>query len=304
MGKQKIYSNCNICPRNCNINRDNVTGVCKVGEKLKIARAALHYWEEPCISGKDGSGAVFFSGCSLHCVYCQNEEISRGRCGKEVPDERLAEIFMELEEKGANNINLVTPGQYVPHIIAAVQRARNQGLKIPVLYNTSAYEKVESLKALEGIVDVYLPDFKYMDPQLALRYSHAPDYPQVAKAAIAEMVRQQPEPEFYHKQGNGELIGKGVIVRQLLLPGFLADAKRIVRYLHKTYGNRIYISMMSQYTPLSNVKDYPELNRRVLPEAYAAYIDYACSIGVEQGFFQEGEAARESFIPDFNCEGV
>ncbi len=326
---QKMYTNCELCPRKCNVNRQaGKLGVCGVDNQLKLARAALHYWEEPCISGTRGSGAVFFSGCSLHCVFCQNEKIAQGLVGKCVPDERLAEIFLELQEKGANNINLVTPGQYVPHIIQSVEKARNQGLRLPIIYNTSSYECVDTIKSLEGIVDVYLPDFKYMDSRLSAKYSHAPDYPKVAKAAIAEMVRQQPAAYFYPesvklevKQGtsanlittddvwvneaeDGYLIGKGVIVRQLLLPGMLADAMAIVKYLYHTYGKQIYISMMSQYTPLEHVEDYPELNQKVTAEEYETYVNYAIRIGVAHGFIQEGEVAEESFIPEFNCEGV
>ena len=302
MENKKLYENCILCPRNCNTNRnDGNIGACMVSGKLKLARAALHYWEEPCISGEAGSGAVFFSGCSLHCVFCQNEEISRGQSGKEVEKERLAEIFLELQEKGANNINLVTPGQYVPHIIWAVEQARNQGLKLPIVYNTSSYEKVEILRRLEGIVDIYLPDFKYMSPDIAMKYSKAKDYPEVAKAAIAEMVRQQPSPVFDEVTG---LMKRGVIVRQLLLPNLLEDAKAIVKYLYDAYGDNIYLSLMSQFTPLSNVENYPELNRKVSEKEYEEYVNYAIELGVENGFIQEEDVADESFIPHFDCEGV
>ncbi len=297
------YLSCKLCPRDCKVNRDEKFGVCKVGATLKVARAALHFWEEPCISGTNGSGAVFFSGCSMHCVFCQNEEIAQGRVGKEISKERLVEIFLELQEKGANNINLVTPGQYIPHIVWGVEHARTQGLTVPIIYNTSSYERVETLKELEGIVDVYLPDFKYWNSALAAKYSNAPDYPEVAKTAIAEMVRQQPNVTFYEKDGQ-ELIGKGVIVRQLLLPGQLKDAKQIVKYLYETYGDSIYLSLMSQFTPLPHVEKYPELNQKVSKSDYEAYIDYAIELGVENGFIQEEDVAEESFIPDFNCEGV
>lgn len=302
MENKKLYENCILCPRNCNTNRnDGNIGACMVSGKLKLARAALHYWEEPCISGEAGSGAVFFSGCSLHCVFCQNEEISRGQSGKEVEKERLAEIFLELQEKGANNINLVTPGQYVPHIIWAVEQARNQGLKLPIVYNTSSYEKVETIRRLQGIVDIYLPDFKYMSSDIAMKYSKAKDYPEVAKAAIAEMVRQQPNPVFDEVTG---LMKRGVIVRQLLLPNLLEDAKAIVKYLYDAYGDNIYLSLMSQFTPLSNVENYPELNRKVSEKEYEEYINYAIELGVENGFIQEEDVADESFIPHFDCEGV
>lgn len=298
----KLYENCILCPRNCNTNRSTEnTGACMVSGKLKVARAALHFWEEPCISGEAGSGAVFFSGCALHCVFCQNDKISRGQAGKEIEKERLVQIFLELQDKGANNINLVTPGQYVPHIIWAVEQARNQGLKLPIVYNTSSYEKVDTIKMLEGIVDIYLPDFKYMDSALAQKYSHAMDYPEAAKAAIAEMVRQQPEPVINEETG---LMEKGVIVRQLLLPGLLDDAKAIVRYLYETYGDSIYLSLMSQFTPLPNVEGFPELNRKVTEAEYDEYVDYAIDLGVNNGFIQEGDVAEESFIPDFDCEGV
>lgn len=301
---KESYISCEICPRTCKVNREKgQTGVCKVTSQLKVARAALHFWEETCISGTKGSGTVFFSGCSMHCVFCQNEDISQGRVGKEISRERLTEIFLELQEKGANNINLVTPGQYVPHIVWAVEKARNEGLKLPVVYNTSSYEKIDTLKHLEGIVDVYLPDFKYYNPELAAKYSKAPDYPEVAKKAIAEMVRQQPSPVFYESEGQ-ELMKNGVIVRQLLLPGQLQDAKHIIKYLHDTYGEQIYISLMNQYTPLSHVEKYPELNKKVSKRSYEKYIDYAIDIGVENGFIQEEDVAEESFIPKFDGEGV
>ncbi|MBE5889184.1 MAG: radical SAM protein [Lachnospiraceae bacterium] len=290
----------------CKVNRENMKkGICGVTSKVKVARAALHFWEETCISGTKGSGAVFFSGCALHCVFCQNEAIAQGTAGKEIEKERLVEIFLELQEQGANNINLVTPGQYIPHIVWAVEQARNQGLHIPIVYNTSSYEKVDSLKQLEGIVDIYLPDFKYWNPDIAKKYSHAADYPEVAKAAIAEMVRQQPVPVFHEDEAQEcDIMEKGVIVRQLLLPGQLQDAKKIVKYLHENYGNQIYLSLMSQFTPLPHVEKYPELNRKVSPRTYEKYIDYCLDLGVEQGFIQEGEVAEESFIPDFNGEGV
>ena len=302
----QAYTKCELCPRGCQVNREaDQMGVCRVSSKLKVARAALHFWEETCISGTNGSGAVFFSGCSMHCVFCQNREIANGIVGKEIERERLRDIFLELQDQGANNINLVTPGHYVPHIVWAVEQARSQGLSIPIVYNTSGYEKVDTLKQLEGIVDVYLPDFKYWEPQTAQKYSNAPDYPEVARAAIAEMVRQQPTVEFiFNKEQNVDLIQKGVIVRQLLLPGQFKDAKRIVKYLHETYGNQIYLSLMSQYTPLAHVEKYPELNRKVDRRTYERYIDYAIAIGVENGFIQEEDVAEESFIPRFDGEGV
>ncbi len=303
MIKEEIYKECTLCPRNCKVNREEKSGICQVSSTLKVARAALHFWEEGCISGTKGSGAVFFSGCPLHCVFCQNEAISHGQTGKEISREELAEVFLQLQEQGANNINLVTGGHFAPHIIWAVESARKQGLDLPIVYNTSSYESLDTIKSLEGIVDVYLPDFKYFSPELAAKYSHAADYPEVAKAVIGEMVRQQPKSMFYEREGQ-ELMGKGVIVRQLLLPGQLKDAKAIVKYLHETYGNQIYLSLMSQFTPLPHLENYPELNRRVSKKTYEKYIDYAIELGVENGFIQEGEVAEESFIPEFNGEGV
>ena len=301
MKNMNKYENCLLCPRKCGINRSTgQTGVCGVSSEIKVARAALHYWEEPCISGKRGSGAVFFSGCSLHCVFCQNREISDGKAGKLISKERLSDIFMELADKGANNINLVTPGQYIPDIVWAVNDAKSRGMKLPIIYNTSGYENVTELKLLEGIVDVYLPDFKYMDSTLSARYSRAKDYPSVAKQALSEMVRQQPDVVIDDATG---LIQKGVIVRQLLLPGHVNDAKAVLKYLYDTYHDHVYISMMSQFTPIA-LKDYLEINRTVTRREYERLVDYALEIGITNAFIQEGDVAKDSFIPAFDCEGV
>lgn len=301
MKNMNKYENCLLCPRKCGINRSTgQTGICGVSSEIKVARAALHYWEEPCISGKRGSGAVFFSGCSLHCVFCQNREISDGKAGKLISKERLSDIFMELAGKGANNINLVTPGQYIPDIVWAVNDAKSRGMKLPIIYNTSGYENVTELKLLEGIVDVYLPDFKYMDSTLSARYSRAKDYPSVAKQALSEMVRQQPDVVIDDATG---LIQKGVIVRQLLLPGHVNDAKAVLKYLYDTYHDHVYISMMSQFTPIA-LKDYPEINRTVTKREYERLVNYALEIGITNAFIQEGDVAKDSFIPAFDCEGV
>ena len=301
MKNMNKYENCLLCPRKCGINRSTgQIGVCGVSSEIKVARAALHYWEEPCISGKRGSGAVFFSGCSLHCVFCQNREISDGKAGKLISKERLSDIFMELADKGANNINLVTPGQYIPDIVWAVNDAKSRGMKLPIIYNTSGYENVTELKLLEGIVDVYLPDFKYMDSTLSARYSRAKDYPSVAKQALSEMVRQQPDVVIDDATG---LIQNGVIVRQLLLPGHVNDAKAVLKYLYDTYHDHVYISMMSQFTPIA-LKDYPEINRTVTRREYERLVDYALEIGITNAFIQEGDVAKDSFIPAFDCEGV
>lgn len=301
MKNMNKYENCLLCPRKCGINRrTGQTGVCGVSSEIMVARAALHYWEEPCISGKRGSGAVFFSGCSLHCVFCQNREISDGKAGKVISKERLSDIFIELAGKGANNINLVTPGQYIPDIVWAVNDAKSRGMKLPIIYNTSGYENVTELKLLEGIVDVYLPDFKYMDSTLSAMYSRAKDYPSVAKQALSEMVRQQPDVVIDDATG---LIQKGVIVRQLLLPGHVNDAKAVLKYLYDTYHDHVYISMMSQFTPIA-LKDYPEINRTVTRREYERLVDYALEIGITNAFIQEGDVAKDSFIPAFDSEGV
>ena len=306
---------CQLCPRMCQLNRHTGTGYCLMPDRIKVARAALHMWEEPCISGEHGSGAIFFSGCTLRCVFCQNYKIAAAAVGKYITVDGLADIMLRLQDKHANNINLVTPTHYALHIAQALTKARDNGLRIPVVYNTSAYENIETLKRLDGLVDVYLPDFKYMDPFLAAKYSHAPDYPQTAKAAIAEMVRQQPRPVFAWEEKRGEdvpeeacegaVMKRGVIVRQLLLPGCLKDARNIVRYLYETYQNKIYVSLMSQYTPLEHVRDYPELAHRVSRRTYDRYVDAAIALGITQAFIQEPGVAKESFIPDFsNAEGV
>lgn len=292
---------CRLCPRECGADRiSGQKGYCNMTSELMVARAALHMWEEPCISGEEGSGTVFFSGCSLGCVYCQNYHISRGQAGKIITTEHLAEIFLELQEKKANNINLVTPGHYIPQIVEAIEKARDIGLRIPIVYNSSGYEKVEFLKLLEGYIDIYLPDLKYMAEEPARLYSSCGDYFQYASEAIREMVRQAGAPVFDAK---GMLL-RGVIVRHLTLPGYMEDSKHILKYLYDTYGDTIYISILNQYTPLSSVEEYPAINRRISAEEYEELVDYAIEIGVENGFIQEGETANESFIPEFNLEGV
>ena len=292
---------CNLCPRECNVNRRNgEKGICGVaGPGIVGARAALHMWEEPCISGENGSGTVFFSGCPLRCVYCQNYYIANGTTGSEITKERLAEIFLELQEKNAENINLVTPTHFTPEIIWAVKHAREQGLHLPIVYNCSGYEKVETLKKLDGIVDIYLTDFKYMDKEVAKRYSRAENYPEIAKAALAEMVKQCGNAEFDER----DMMKRGMIVRHLLLPGQMKNAKDVVQYVYETYGDRVFLSLMNQYTPLPHVEKYPEINRRITEEEYDELVDFAIELGVENGFIQEGETAEESFIPEFNEEG-
>ncbi len=268
-------------------------------DELIAARAALHFWEEPCISGENGSGTVFFSGCSLQCVYCQNHNIAIAQTGKAFTGERLSEIFLNLQEQGAHNINLVTPTHYVPHIITALKRAKNQGLTLPIVYNTGSYDTVETIQSLDGLIDIYLPDLKYYSCELSQRYSNASNYFSCATKAIAEMYRQVKQPLF-----EGDLMIRGMIVRHLALPNAIKDSKKILEYLWETYQDNIYVSIMNQYTPLEAVKDYPEINRRVTTREYNKLIDYALTLGFTNAFIQEGKTALESFIPPFTCEGI
>lgn len=292
---------CRLCPRECTADREQgELGYCRMPSEPYVARAALHYWEEPCISGTEGSGAVFFSGCTLRCVFCQNYEIAAGTAGKKVCVERLAEIFLELQEQGANNINLVTAGHFLPSVIRALQRAEGQGLKIPVVYNTGGYEKADMLRQLEGLVDIWLPDYKYESARLAGRYSHAPDYPEHAKEALREMVRQAGAP-VYDSRG---IMQRGVIVRHLVLPGCVYDSKDVLEYLHDTWGEQIWISIMRQYTPMPQVRGFPELDRSVTEEEYKEIVDYACFLGMKQVYVQTEDCDRESFIPAFDYRGV
>lgn len=295
-------SDCTLCPRRCHANRAaGQTGFCGQTAQLRAARAALHFWEEPCISGDCGSGTVFFSGCSLQCIFCQNHEIALGESGKVISVERLSQIFLELQDKGAANINLVTAGHFIPQICRALELSKEDGLSIPIVYNTGSYEEAASLRLLEGLIDIWLPDLKYFSSDLSARYSSAPDYFQAATAAIAEMFRQTPAVVFDSKTG---LMQRGIIVRHLMLPDQAADSKKILRYLHTTYGDAIYISIMNQYTPLAGVSEIPELNRKVAPEEYRRVLDFADRIGIENGFMQEDGTAAESFIPPFDYEGV
>jgi len=297
-----FMTDCVLCPRQCHANRSaGQLGYCGQTDKLMAARAALHFWEEPCISGTNGSGTVFFSGCNMRCVFCQNHNIALGKTGKPISLERLVEIFLELQKKGAHNINLVTPTHFIPQIAKALEAAKLQGLSIPIVYNTGSYEEVSSLRLLEGLVDIYLPDLKYYSPELSLCFSHAADYFEQATAAIAEMYRQVGQPVF---DDDSDLLNRGMIVRHLLLPGQTKDSKKILRYLYETYGDNIYISIMNQYTPLPHVADIPELNRRVTEDEYGRLLTFAGRLGIQNGFYQEGSTAEESFIPPFDGEGL
>jgi len=295
-----MYTNCSICPRKCNIDRaGGQTGFCSMTDTLRVARASLHMWEEPCISGVNGSGTIFFTGCNLKCVFCQNHEIAIGNTGKEITISKLAELCLMLQKQGAHNINLVTASHYIPSIKSALCLAKEKGLHIPVVYNTSGYESVQSLSLLDGLVDIYLPDFKYVSSILSNKYSHATNYFEIAKQSLAEMFRQVGTPVF-----DGDLLKRGILVRHLVLPGCTDDSKAVLRYLYETYKDDIYISIMNQYTPLPHVQAYPELNRKITAEEYEEVVQFAIDLGIENGFLQEGDTAEESFIPAFDFTGL
>lgn len=297
---KEILKKCNLCPRNCLIDRNKKIGICGMKDKMVIARASLHMWEEPCISGEFGSGTIFFSGCNLKCIFCQNREISTKLVGREVTVEEFSIICLNLQKKGANNINLVTPTHFVPLIVEGITLARRKGLIVPIVYNTSSYETKETIQMLDGIVDIYLPDLKYYDDSYAIKYSHAPNYFKVATEAIHEMIKQVGKPIF---DENG-MMKKGVIVRHLMMPGLIEDTKQILNYLYKTYQDSIYISIMNQYTPIRNFKKYPELNQKVSEEDYDKVVDYALDLGIKNAFIQEGDTASSSFIPDFSNQDL
>ncbi len=287
---------CTLCPKMCKVDRENgETGFCGAGKKIRIGNYSLHLWEEPCISGTNGSGTVFFSCCPLRCIYCQNNTISNENVGLDLEPEDLTDIFLELQQKGAHNINLVTATHYLPFVIPALKAAKAKGLRIPIVYNTSGYERVETLRTLDGLIDIYLPDFKYMDDDLAIKYSKAPHYRAIAKEAIKEMYRQVGDPIF-----QDGLLKKGVIVRHLLLPKQIENAKKVIHYLYQTYQDHIYLSIMNQYTPIPQVNKIEELNRTVTEEEYQEVIDYAIDLGIKNAYIQEGETQKDSFIPDFD----
>lgn len=289
---------CTLCPRNCQVNRYIETGYCKAKTKIKVALASVHMWEEPCISGENGSGTIFFSHCNMGCIYCQNYKISKGY-GKEISVKRFKEICLELQSKNVNNINLVTPTHYTPLIKKGLLKAKEEGLTIPIVYNTSSYENVDTIKMMNNIVDIYLADLKYYDDVYARKYSNAPNYFNYATMAIDEMYKQVGKPKF-DKKG---IMKKGLIVRVLLLPNRVEDAKKIIKYLHDKYDDNIFISIMNQYTPVKKLK-YDELNRKVQDSEYDELINYACDIGVVNAYMQEGETQKESFIPNFNKAGI
>lgn len=287
---------CNLCPRKCNVNRDLKSGFCGVSNTLKVARAQLHFWEEPIISGTNGSGTIFFSGCNLKCVYCQNFNISKENFGKDITTQRLAEIFKELENAGAHNINLVTPSHYVKQIVEALNIYKP---KIPVVYNTSGYDSVEELKMLEGYVDVYLTDLKYYSSELSQKYSSAKNYFEVCSLAIKEMIRQQPK----NVMENG-LIKKGVIIRHMVLPNCINDSFKVLDWIKNNLDEDVVVSVMGQYTPYFNASKFPEINRKLKPVEYKLVINHFNKLGLKNGFMQSLDSADENFIPPFNLEGV
>lgn len=290
-----ILKKCKLCPRNCGINRYERAGACGATDKIKLAYYSLHQWEEPVISGTNGSGTIFFSHCNLKCIFCQNKKISTGGYGKEITNRRLNEIMVELQEKGAHNINLVTPTHYVPQIVICLQKIKNKELRIPIIYNTSSYENVDTIKLLDGLVDVYLADLKYFDDSLGRKYSNCTNYFEYASLAIDEMYKQVGSFVI-----ENDLIKSGIIVRVLILPGHIEDAIKIIDYLYKKYGDNIIISIMNQYTPLGCLK-YDNLNRKVNEDEYNKVIDYAIDLGIKYAFVQDGETQDESFIPEFDC---
>lgn len=296
----ELYNACTLCPRKCHINRNLTTGIYNNTSSIKVARSALHYFEEPSISGSNGSGTIFFSGCNLKCCYCQNKEISTNNFGINISIKRLSELMLDLQSKKANNINLVTPTHFVPSIIEAIKLARRNGLNIPIVYNTSGYESVDTIKLLDGYVDIYLTDFKYFDNKLGEDLSKVKNYFEVASAALDEMYKQVSKNKF---SSNG-LMTKGIIVRCLVLPTKGNDTKKIINYLYKKYQDNIYLSIMNQYTPVTTNTSFPFLNSKVSEEEYDDIINYALDLGVKNAYIQEGDTSDESFIPPFDLEGL
>lgn len=291
---------CRLCPRNCGVNREKSSGFCGSKNKIMAARAALHFWEEPCISGTRGSGTVFFSGCTLKCCFCQNYEISTGKIGKEISCERLGEIFLSLQEKGAHNINLVTATQFLPWILPALDLVKHK-LKIPVVYNCGGYEKTEIVELLKDYVDIWLPDLKYYDSALSARYSKVADYFRIAQNAISQMICQTGAPVY---DTNG-IMQKGVIIRHMVLPGCRQDSIKLLHWMHDNLPEGKYlISLMSQYTPYYKSCDYPEINRRITSFEYNKVLDEAIALGLTNGFMQEKSSAKEEYTPPFDLEGV
>lgn len=298
MSTEIVLERCNLCAFDCKVDRSNSLGVCKCGINPKLALASIHKWEEPCISGTNGSGTVFFSGCNLKCQFCQNFEISEKHFGKEISIQRLAEIFLELQEKNVHNINLVSPTPYVPQIMQALDMAKANGLHLPVIYNTNSYENIDTIKLLNGYIDIYLPDLKYFDNDIAIKYSKVPKYFEVASQNILEMYKQTGKAVF--KDG---LMQKGVIIRHLVLPGQILQTKRILNWIKNNLPKDIFISIMAQYFPTYNAKNLSEINRKINRQEY----NFVTSMlkDFENGFIQEfSESSEEEYVPNFDLSGV
>ena len=288
---------CNICPHKCGVNRLNgIKGRCKCDNKIKIALASVHNYEEPCISGKNGSGTVFFSNCNLNCIYCQNYEISQLGKGKEITIEHLAQIFIKQQEKNVNNINLVTPTMYVPQIIEAIKIARKKGLNIPIIYNSNGYENVETIKKLNGYIDIYLPDLKYYSNEIAKKYSKIDNYFETAISAIKEMQKQVGNPIF-NEEG---IIQKGVIIRHLILPHHLLNTKNILKYVKENFDENIYISIMAQYFPTYKAKEDKLINRKLTKKEYKEIENYLYLLNLKNGYIQELGEHEEEYVPNFD----
>lgn len=301
MNQSNSYASCSLCPRNCRVNRHIGTGYCGCGDSIKAARAALHHWEEPCISGSRGSGAIFFSGCTLRCCFCQNYPISQEGVGKELTVRELSDLFLKLEDQGAHNINLVTATQFLPSVLKALDLVRHK-LKIPVVYNCGGYERIQTIKELNGYVDIWLPDLKYFSRELSARYSKAADYFDVASEAVKQMIRQTGAPQF---DSDGLLMKKGVIIRHMVLPGAKEDSLHLLDWIKENLPEgQYYISLLSQYTPFYHSKDYPEINRRITSYEYNKVVDKAIRLSLLQGFMQEKSSAKEEYTPPFNLEGL
>lgn len=291
---------CNLCPRRCGVDRTQRAGFCGAGDLVRIALVSLHQWEEPCLVGEKGAGTVFFSHCNLRCVYCQNHEISHGGKGLEVTTERLAEIFLEQQDRGAATLDLVTPTHYVPQIIAALDMAKAKGFHLPVVYNSSGYESLETIEALGSYVDIFLPDLKYKTSESGSRYSAAADYFTHASAAIERMFALTGPVQF----GDKGQMKKGVLVRHMILPGHRKESMELVKWLWDTFGHKIQVSLMNQYTPMYRAGEYKEINRRLTTFEYESVVDYALSLGLENAYVQERRSASEEFVPDFDGTGV
>ena len=293
---EEYLKECTLCPHNCKVNRiEGKVGRCKAGANVKLGLTQVHNFEEPCISGETGSGTVFFSGCNLSCVFCQNYKISQEYKGSEISVLELADEFLKLQKQNVNNINLVTGFMYVPQIIEAIKIAKEKGLNIPIVYNTSGYEAVETLKMLEGYVDIYLPDFKYFYNELGEEYSKVKNYFEVTSEAIKEMKRQVPENIF---DENG-IMKKGVIIRHLVLPNHIRNSKRVLKYIKDTFGKDTYISVMAQYFPSNKAKEYSNINRKLTEEEWNEILDYIDILNLENGFLQELEDDEEKYVPNF-----